>query len=229
MEETILNQVIMNKLNKFSSVNYDDVKSFLQQILDSDDSIFLKGFMKLVFKKAASEPTFCPLYARMISELGTTYQTLIQELKKLYEEYLTIFEEVSEESLKNYDEFVQRNKEKEHRLGYSQFLAELTSRGMLELDDLTCIFKKIIGQIQLHGSKDSSKHQLVEEYVDCLLKMTKAFREVKNEKLKMIRKELSDNCTSYIQEILENKTKYPGVSKKAGFACMDCLDILKLL
>ena len=49
---------------------------------------------------------------------------------------------------------------------------------MLELEDLKCIFKKIITQIQIHGSKDNSKYQLVEEYVDCLLKMTKAFQEI---------------------------------------------------
>ena len=76
VEEKILNQVILNKLNKFSAANYDEIKIFLQQILDSDEKEFLQSFMLLVFKKAAAEPTFCGLYARMISELSVQYKTL---------------------------------------------------------------------------------------------------------------------------------------------------------
>jgi len=71
VEERILNQVILNKLNKFSEVNYEEIKQFLKQILDSDDTVFLKEFMQLVFRKAASEPVFCPLYAQLICELSS--------------------------------------------------------------------------------------------------------------------------------------------------------------
>ena len=84
VEDKILNQVILNKLNKFSQVNYQEVKAFLEQILDSNESGFLRDFMLLVFKKAACEPTFCPLYARMISELSEKYNSLLKELELLF-------------------------------------------------------------------------------------------------------------------------------------------------
>ena len=227
VEDTILNQVILNKLNKFSIENYDDIKSFLQQILDSDDSFFLKDFMQLVFKKAATEPTFCPLYARMISELASEYKTLRSELKILYEDYLIIFEEVSEDSCKDYDEFIKRNKEKVHRLGYSQFLAELVLRGSLDVEDIKRIFKKILEQIQLHGQQDESKHQLIEEYADCLLRMSKAFK-IPKPFLMNIRQELHILCVNFMEDFLANRImKYPGISKKASFSFMDCLDIFK--
>jgi len=227
MEDTILNQVILNKLNKFSITNYDEIKSFLQQILDSDDSFFLKDFMQLVFKKAATEPTFCPLYARMISELGSEYETLRSELKVLYEDYLVIFEEVSEETCKDYDEFIKRSKEKVHRLGYSQFLAELVLRGSLDIEDIKRIFVKILEQIKLHGHVGEAKHQLIEEYADCLLQMSKAFKVAKPH-LTIVRQELHVVCVNFMDDFLKNRIeKYPGISKKASFSFMDCLDIFK--
>jgi hypothetical protein len=227
VEDTILNQVILNKLNKFSVTNYDEIKSFLQQILDSDDSFFLKDFMQLVFKKAATEPTFCPLYARMISELGSEYETLRSELKILYEDYLVIFEEVSEETCKDYDEFIKRSKEKVHRLGYSQFLAELVLRGSLGVEDIKRIFIKILEQIKLHGQVGEAKHQLIEEYADCLLQMSKAFKVAKPH-LTIIRQELHVVCVNFMDDFLRNRVeKYPGISKKASFSFMDCLDIFK--
>jgi hypothetical protein len=225
VEDKILNQVILNKLNKFSSSNYDEVKSFLQQILDSDENDFLKDFMVLVFKKAATEPTFCPLYARMISELSQDYKTLIVELENLYTKYLMIFEEVSEHDSKDYESFIQRNREKTHRLGYSQFLAELTSMGVLKLSQLQLLFTTIFQHIMKHAGEADGKQKLVEEYVDCLVRMTKAFQNTRNGNLVKTRSELLNVCEPLITSILSQKsTLYPGLSKKASFGLMDCLD-----
>lgn len=228
LEDKILNQVILNKLNKFSSANYEEVKAFLQQIMDSDEKDFLRDFMLLVFKKAASEPTFCPLYARMIAELSVSYKSLVDELTNLYTKYLTIFEEVSEDQCKDYEQFVQRNREKIHRLGYSQFLAELTSRGVLTQGQIQQLFDTILQQIKSCSSEDTSKQHLVEEYSDCLLRMSKAFQGTKSSSLLAIRSGLAANCDSCITDILANRTvKYPGLSKKAQFTLMDCLDIFR--
>lgn len=228
VEDKILNQVILNKLNKFSTANYEEVKAFLQQIMDSDEKDFLRDFMLLVFKKAASEPTFCPLYARMISELSESYTTLVDELTKLYTQYLTIFEEVSEDQCKDYEQFVQRNREKIHRLGYSQFLAELTSRGVLTQEQIQQLFDTIIQQIKNCSSEGTTKQQLVEEYSDCLVRMSKAFQGTKSASLLAIRSGLADKCDASIRDILANRsTKFPGLSKKAQFTLMDCLDIFR--
>ena len=228
VEDKILNQVILNKLNKFSQANYQEVKEFLQQILDSNESNFLRDFMHLVFKKAASEPTFCPLYARMISELSVTYKSLLKELEILYLEYITIFEEVSEDESKNYDQFVQRNREKLHRLGYSQFLGELTSVGILNKDQILKLYTTIFEQIKQQGSMGETKQQLVEEYVDCLLRMSKSFQKGQTIKLIDLRKSIGALYQPILEDILSKKgTLYPGISKKASFGLMDCIDIFK--
>lgn len=228
VEDKILNQVILNKLNKFSQANYQEVKEFLQQILDSNESDFLRDFMRLVFNKAACEPTFCPLYARIISELSVTYTSLLTELESLYSEYLRIFEEVSESQCTEYDQFVQRNREKMHRLGYSQFLGELTSIGILKKDQISKLYTKIFEQIKEQATLGETKQQLVEEYVDCLLRMSKSFQKGNSIKLIELRKNLAIIYEPIMQDILEKRdTKYPGLSKKASFGLMDCVDIFK--
>lgn len=228
VEDKILNQVILNKLNKFSAANYDEIKSFLQQILDSDEKEFLQSFMVLVFKKAAAEPTYCALYARMIGELSVEYKTLRNELETLYISYLTIFEEVTEEQTKDYESFVQRNREKFHRLGYSQFLAELTSLGVLEQEQLEKLYTTILNQIRIHAVAGEEKQQLIDEYIDCLLRMTRAFHKKQLPILVQIRQGLAKICEGPMTDILSKRsTLYPGLTKKAGFALMDCLDIFR--
>ncbi len=228
VENKILNQVILNKLNKFSAANYNEIKEFLEQILDSDEKDFLRDFMQLVFKKASTEPTFCPLYARMISELSVKYTSLKTEMDELYKKYIAIFEEVSEEQCNSYEQFVQRNREKLHRLGYSQFLGELTSYGILELNQLKELYMNILNYMKVHSAEGQEKYQLVEEYVDCLVRMTRAFQKGSSDKLVEIRQKLGEECTPLMEEVLSNRTtNYPGLSKKAAFAIMDCLDIFR--
>lgn len=229
VEDKILNTVILNKLNKFSASNYDEIKGFLQQILDDDASDFLKAFMLLIFKKAATESNFCPLYARMIAELSESYAVLRSELKELYIKYLDIFDEVSEEQCKDYETFVQRNREKQLRLGYSQFLAELTRLGALELSDLEVLYSKVVTQIYKLGKEGTNKTLVIDEYLDCLLKMSQAFSAGKSAKLTEIRNGLSEMCVPKLTEIYSQRSSnFPGVSKKGSFTILDCLDIFKV-
>ncbi len=228
VEDKILNKVIMNKLNKFSQANYDEVKAFLQQILDSNETDFLKDFMLLVFKKAANEPVFCPLYARMISELSQQYPTLRAEMEDLYTKYISIFEEVTEDECTDYEQFVQRNREKFHRLGYSQFLAELSRLGILEQSQLQKLYETLLTQIKLHAGKGEVRQKLVDEYVDCLLQMTRAFQKGMNLKVNTLRIEIGKVCEPIMEDILARRTSdFPGLTKKASFGIMDCLDIFR--
>jgi hypothetical protein len=228
VEDKILNKVILNKLNTFSQANYEEVKAFLQQILDSNETDFLKDFMLLVFKKAANEPVFCPLYARMISELSQQYPILRAEMEELYTKYISIFEEVSEEECTDYEQFVQRNREKFHRLGYSQFLAELSRLGILEQAQLQQLYETILIQIKLHAGKGTARQNLVDEYVDCLLQMTRAFQKGITQKVTMLRIAIGKVCEPIMEDILARRTgEFPGMTKKAVFGIMDCLDIFR--
>lgn len=64
VDDKILNNIILSKLNKFSAKTYTEVRDFLYQILGSgepDLQEMIPHFMRLVFRKAASEEIFCPL------------------------------------------------------------------------------------------------------------------------------------------------------------------------
>ena len=54
VEDTILNTILLGKLNKFSEPNYNEIKEFITHIIDSGQTDMIKCFMKLVFEKAAN-------------------------------------------------------------------------------------------------------------------------------------------------------------------------------
>lgn len=228
VENTILNKVILNKLNTFSEQNYGDVKAFLQQILDGDEKEFLQAFVRLVFEKATNEPTFCMLYAKMISELIEQYKSLSEELTLMYNEYLPIFEESRTEISTNYDQVVKRNLEHIHRLGYSQFLSDLTRFSVLTFEQLEGLYIKIFEQIKLLANQPVSDKERLAEYAQCLWKMTESFEKSNHSKVTQIRRKLAVACEPILQDILiHQQTKYPGLDSRSKAYLKNCMYILK--
>lgn len=228
VEERILNKVILNKLNDFCEKNYDEIKAFFQQILDGDDHSFCKDFMELVFQKASREPTFCGLYARLISELSPKYPVIQTEMQALYKKFNSSFEDVSEVKDSNYEEFLERNKDKIHRLGYSQFLADLCSLGAVDVSQLKAIFEVILQQLKIITAEGQNKKNCVEEYSKCLLQMSKPFETGKSYKITTQRIALMKHCLPMIEELLTNRqTGYPGLTGLASFGLTQCARILQ--
>ena len=228
VENTILNKVILNKLNTFSEQNYTDVKAFLQQILDGDEKEFLQAFVRLVFEKATNEPTFCMLYAKMISELIDQYKSLSEELTLMYNEYLPIFEEARTEVSTNYDQVVKRNLEHIHRLGYSQFLSDLTRFSVLSFEQLQGLYVKIFEQIKVLASQTISDKERLAEYAQCLWRMTESFEKSNQSKVTQIRRKLAVVCDPILQDIVTNQPiKYPGLDSRSKAYLKNCMYILQ--
>ena len=235
VEDTILNTIILGKLNKFSELNYSEIKEFITHIIDSGQTEMIKCFMKLVFEKAASEEMFCPLYARLLSELSARYPVLLTEMANLYSVYIQIFEEVPENSAENYNEVCKRNVEKKYRRGYSQFLAELIKHNVIDHDLFMKTINTIISQIEANvRTKESLK--VVEEYADCLMKIMKAIQTevsddssdnssddgVSNKRfIETIRFKLKETIASRIQPLTVRNPENIGLSTKARFALLD--------
>lgn len=227
VEDKILNTIINGKLNKFSPSNYNEIKQFLEQILDSGETAFIKDFMLLVFKKAAAEEIYCPHYARLISELIKSYESLSTEMLTLQGHFMQIFEEVEESDTKDYSSFLERNQQKIYRLGYSQFLAELAHREVLNSDTLIGTLKTLFNQIEKH-SHDDGKSKLIEEYCDCILRMTKIFKKNGGVYLTQLKTNVNDTIAPLIKNIIKSSSSdMPSLSKKAKFALMDIIDNLQ--
>jgi hypothetical protein len=225
VEDTILNTILLGKLNKFSPSNYDDIKEFITQIIDSGQSDMMKCFMKLVFEKAASEEIFCPLYAKLLSELSAQYPILLTEMASLYSHYMSIFVEVSDEPDKSHQEFCQRNVEKKYRRGYSQFLAELTKHNVIDTEVFVQTVLKIVEQIEADLMNPNAAKR-VEELADCMVRMMKAIppTEMASQergKIALIRSTLKGNVAGRIHPFTVRCPEAVGLSNKARFTFMD--------
>ncbi len=228
VEDKILNNIILSKLNKFSQATYTDVREFLYQILgggEADLQEFVRDFMRLVFRKAAAEEIFCPLYAKLLCEISSKYGVILEEMKNLSDKYLEIFEEVCEGETENYDQFLQKNIEKKYRLGYSQFLAELANQEILPLETLLTTVSTLIKVLQA-CAKVEDKKNIVEEYTDCLLRITRVFKGKTSPFAKEARREISKFFSPFYTELQANRDTYVSCSSKSRFILMDIQDIL---
>jgi len=221
VEDTILNTILLGKLNKFSQPNYNEIKEFITHIIASGQTDMMKCFMKLVFEKAASEEVFCPLYARLLSELSADYPVLLTEMANLYSQYMEIFEEVPEHQTETYQEMCKRNVEKKYRRGYSQFLAELIKHNVVDQETFMKIITTIIRQVEVNlTNNDSTK--LIEELADCFMKIVKAIRvqdsSSEEDTLHAIRQILKNEFSERIKPFTISQS---GLSNKARFTFLD--------
>lgn len=225
VEATIVNTIILNKLNKFSPANYEEVKEFLMEILGSGETDFLTEFMQLVFRKAAAEETFCPLYAKLLKELSTGYPFLLDEMRALYHRYTTIFQEVDEGECANMEEFIQKNKEKKYRQGYSQFLAELLKHGIVEHAAFVTTMKLIIQQIDAL-SKQEDKSNVLEEYSNCLLHI---FRAIKGHATvsSAIRSDISEIAAAQLSPLTVRSSERPSLTNRIRFSILNAKECIE--
>jgi hypothetical protein len=229
VEDTILNTILLGKLNKFSQPNYNEIKEFITHIIDSGQTEMIKCFMKLVFEKAASEEVFCPLYAKLLSELSIQYPVLLTEMANLYTQYMEIFDEVTEDiTSETYNELCKRNVEKKYRRGYSQFLAELIKHDVIDAETFMKSITKIISQVEAKRTcSDSIK--LNEEFADCLMKIMKAIwsdvvvdlDDASENKIRDIRTTLKEEIARRIQPLSMRNLEAVGLSNKARFTFLD--------
>jgi len=226
VEDTILNTILLGKLNKFSEQNYAEIKEFVTHIIDGGQTEMIKCFMKLVFEKAASEEMFCPLYAKLLSELSSCYPVLLTEMTNLYTVYMAIFEEVPETKAENYNEVCKQNIEKKYRRGYSQFLAELIKHSVINTDIFMKTIMIIITQVE-NNLKTKEATKVTEEYADCLMKIMKAIQEdvdeedLKKDMIKNIRQTLKGEPMAHIKPFTVRNPEWLGLSNKARFTFLD--------
>lgn len=234
LEEKILNRIIRLKLNKFGQPTYNEIRDFLFQILGQESehiasegqvSEFVCDFMRMVFRKAAAEEMYCPLYAKLLAEIGYKHSCIFDEMNRLYDNYMEIFEEDQIQKAAEGD-LEQKLVENKYRLGYSQFIAELTALEILSLDSLALLWGKLLVLLDKAGRSEDKK-ALVDEYVDCLLRMSRVMKEKHTAFFASVRQRLwRDNKERLVELINRRDGTYGGLSPKSRFLLMDVQDIL---
>ena len=245
IEEKILNRIIRLKLNKFGPTTYNDIRDFLFQILgqeviatEEDGNVkaeegqvaeFVKDFMSMVFKKAATEQIYCPLYAKLLSEIGSKHSVIFEEMNRLYKNYMEIFEEEDvNKRAENMEAYEKKVEEKKYRQGYSQFIAELTTLEILSVESLTNLFHTLFIQIDKH-SRLEDKKPLVEEYVDCLLRMSRVMKDKYTTFFRSMRSSIFAQNKETLNLLINRKDGlFVSLSSKSRFLLMDVHDILRV-
>jgi hypothetical protein len=223
VEDRILTRV-KGKINKIGHSTYDATKTFMQQILNSEETEFLDEFMKFVFQKAATESAFCPLYARLLHELADEFAHIRTVMTTLFRDYINIFKMVESSpdvGTADYAAFVEAQERKKFRRGYSQFVAELVKHGEADAADFATLITQIVSVIESIQC-DSTKTLLSEEYIDCLSNMCRSASSI-------LKTADWFPALRVRVEVLASKPKaeVPGLTNKARFALMDLCDCIK--
>jgi hypothetical protein len=206
---------IRDKMNKFSEATYEATKAWLSQLLDSGETDFLTDFITMVFEKAAMEKMFCPLYARLITELCGGFPHLRGELIRIFTEFIKVFEEANEPGSEGseYQAFLALRERRKYRRGYSAFLSEIGRLGVISKDDVLKTCSVIVESLIV--AKGLEEQQLLcEEYADCLTVLTKSLA------LKG-----TDPILTRVKLAMD-RVGSPSLSNKARFALMDIMDRL---
>jgi hypothetical protein len=209
---------IRDKMNKFSSLTYEATKTWLSQLLDSGETEFLSGFITLVFEKAANEPAFCSLYARLITELRDAFPHLNVELLRIFTEFLSIFEDVVVEPVEGtseYDAFVALRERRRGRRGYASFIAEVATKGIIPVADVMRTSSVILDS--LTTAKQREEQQLLcEEYADCLMTIMKGCKAI-----------LTPTVGEIIPKvrIAMDRTGAKSLTNRARFSLMDVVEM----
>ena len=225
IEDKILNTVIGNKLNAFTPLTYNDTRDFIYQIMDSGETEFTRDFIEKVFTKATLEDLYCPLFAKLIAEIAHRYPVIYEEMNKYHKEFLKIFDDVQEDSETEYTILV---KQKQYRMGYGQFIAELAGLNALEKSQLIAMVTTVFEKIWVFSEEDN-RTKAVEEFIDCLIRLTTGLRERSIVFFNGVKKEIEDILIARLN-ILISKTEVrqtPSLSNKGRFGLMDLKDILK--
>jgi hypothetical protein len=217
-EERMMDR-IRDKMNKFSEMTYDATKSWLSQLLDSGQTDFLTDFITLVFEKAAAEPTFCALYAKLITELRAGFPHINEDLRNIFNAFMNIFEEAAEEpeaGSAGYDEFVALRERRRGRRGYASFLGEITKLGVLTVDDIVRTCNVVLDGLAAARATEG-KGQLCEEYAECLTTLMKGCESL----LRPVVAPLLER----VRALMVRGADAPSLTNKARFCLMDITDM----
>jgi len=217
-EERMMDR-IRDKMNKFSAITYEATKTWLSQLLDSGETEFLTDFITLVFEKAASEQTFCALYARLITELREGFPHLDSEVRRIFGEFMDIFVEAAVEPTADsveYKAFIALRERRRYRRGYAAFVGEVAKLKVLSVEDVTRTCVVILDGLS-QAKIVADKNMLCEEYADCLTALVKSCG--------TLLKPTSAPLVERVKATMD-RTGSPSLTNKARFALMDVAELL---
>ena len=136
---------------------------------------------------------------------------------------MKIFDSVKEEGSADGADLV---KEKQYRMGYGQFNAELAGMNALEKGQLLSMVSKVSDKIWIFTSEEG-KVKTVEEFIDCLVRLTTSLRDRSPKFFQSVKGELGGVFLERVNILIARSTPRPSLSSKARFGLMDLRDLVQ--
>jgi hypothetical protein len=212
---------IQSRLNKMTDTNYDRTKEFLTQFLDPRDTSVLTDFVNAVFDTAAMSSILCKICTRLLHELGDEYPHVRVEMLRLFQNFMLIFDDTigtPDVSAANYAEFLEAQKRKRTRRGYSRFIAELVTLKELSVESYIELLKGLTRSLEKASASEENRNECT-EYADCLKLLFET-------KIRPSGEWLARLVTFAKTPISELP---PGLSAQSKFALLDIVEALKLV
>ena len=214
------------ELNKLSPKNYSEIthkilKNWITRYEGKQREDILSSTLDNLFTKAVTQPIYCPYYVlflKIFIEQGVPVEDVIQSKCDKFKNILiekkdsSRVETVTDE---NYDDFCKNLKQKNFKLGYSQFVGELYNNKLISvlvlLESLDIMISNINNKIENSDNLDEDlKSEFIEDNIICLCKIIET----------LTQKFVVETYTEKLEAIQKRK----GLPKRLVFSLMDTIE-----
>ena len=219
------------ELNKLSPKNYAEItnkilKNWITRYEGEKREEILSSTLDNLFTKAVTQPIYCPYYVLFLKIFIENKVNVEDVIKIKCDKFKNILIEKTESETnrvetvtdENYDDFCKNLKQKNFKLGYSQFVGELYNNKLISvmvlLESMDIMFININNKIE---KSDNLEHDLKSEFIEtniiCLCKII----ETLNQKF------VAENYLEKLTNIMDQK----GLPKRLVFSLMDTIESIK--
>ena len=219
------------ELNKLSPKNYAEItnkilKNWITRYEGEKREEILSSTLDNLFTKAVTQPIYCPYYVLFLKIFIENKVNVEDVIKIKCDKFKNILIEKTESETnrvvtvtdENYDDFCKNLKQKNFKLGYSQFLGELYNNKLISvmvlLESMDIMFSNINNKIDKSENLiQDLKSEFIETNIICLCKII----ETLNQKF------VAENYLDKLTRIQHQKD----LPKRLVFSLMDTIDSIK--
>lgn len=135
-------------LNKLAPSNFDNISQKIQTLISDKDNL-LNYCVDEVFQKAVYQPVYCPYYVKLLLNFSEKNHEIDGIISEKCEAFTNIININNCELTKNetYEEFCAKNKIKQFKIGYSQFIGELYNKNLIVSEIIDILIMELLDNI----------------------------------------------------------------------------------